>query len=110
MVMKTPSHPGRILKNTYFEAIKKAGGNRNLMVKMLDISSEHLSRILNCHTNITPEMAIKISKVFGGTPQFWLNLQQNYDIRKAEETIKLSEEKLLASHKQYLKLEKLAYS
>lgn len=53
---------------------------------MLNISRliPTLSKIINSKSSITPDMTLRISYVFGGTPDFWLRLQRKYDLAKAE--------------------------
>jgi antitoxin HigA-1 len=55
---------------------------------MLKVSRQALSNILNEKADISPEMALRISKVFGGTATIWMNLQSSYDLEKAEKKIK----------------------
>lgn len=74
-------HPGTILKEEVIEA-------RNLTVTAaadyLQISRPMLSNILNGKAAITASMAIRIAAVFGGTASIWVDLQSEYDLRKAE--------------------------
>ncbi|RZJ80979.1 MAG: addiction module antidote protein, HigA family [Flavobacterium sp.] len=52
--------------------------------ELLQVTRPTLSNILNCKAAITPNMAIRIEKVFGGNAVLWLKLQATYDLRKAE--------------------------
>jgi len=74
-------HPGLLLKEDILEF-------NNLSVtetaKLLGITRINLSNIINEKTSISPNMAIRISKVFGGSPDFWLRLQMRYDLINAE--------------------------
>ena len=49
------------------------------------VSRPNLSNIVNGKSAISPKMAIRISKVFGGTPNVWVSLQAAYDLRKAKQ-------------------------
>jgi len=75
-------HPGRFLKEDILEF-------NNLAVtdgaRLLGIPDADLSDILEEKTAISPDLAIRISKVFGGTPDIWLRLQMKYDLSDALE-------------------------
>ena len=75
------THPGEILR----EEIIKA---HNLTVKeaanLLKITRPTLSNIINGKSAITPNMALRIAKVFGGNASLWVRLQMSYDLRAAE--------------------------
>ena len=77
--MKTrhPTHPGGTLKRHYLETLNLTVSE---LAKSLGVSRKTLSRIVNEHGSITPDMALRLSKAFSTTPQLWLNLQQNYDL------------------------------
>jgi addiction module HigA family antidote len=80
MPMKNPVHPGRIVKRDCLEALDlsvTAGA------KVLGVSRQTLNNIVNEKTGISPEMAIRLSKAFGGTPETWLQMQVNYDLAEA---------------------------
>jgi len=83
------THPGELLK----EEILKAN---NLSVteaaSMLGITRAALSNVINENAAISPLMALRISKVFGGAAEFWLRMQASHDLRNAE--IKISKNKL----------------
>lgn len=81
MAQNLTLHPGVLLKEDILEF-------NNLSVteaaKLLGITRINLSNIINEKTSISPNMAIRISKVFGGSPDFWLKLQMRYDLINAE--------------------------
>lgn len=60
------------------------------MAKQLDVASSTLSRILKGQSGITPEMALRLSKAVGRTPESWLAMQDNYDLWQAKQNINLS--------------------
>ena len=86
-------HPGEILREEVIDptalTIKDAAG-------MLGISRQALSNVINEKADISPEMALRISKVFGGTPDIWLRLQAKFDLQIAAK--KLSHVKLTSFH------------
>lgn len=88
MEMKTPVHPGKFLKE---DCIEPSGLTITEAAKKLKISRQILSQILNGKTGISAEMALKISKVFGGSPETWLKLQIQYDLSVARAKINLDD-------------------
>jgi len=84
MRMHNPPHPGEIIRELCVEPL-------NLTVtdaaKALGVSRKTLSTLLNGKAGISPEMAIRLSRVFGRTPEGWLRLQLQFDLWKAEQSI-----------------------
>lgn len=77
-------HPGEILKSELIEA------NRLTVTEvaaMLKVSRQALSNIINQKADVSPEMALRIATVFGGTPDIWLRLQAKYDLEIAAKKI-----------------------
>lgn len=85
MPMKNPPHPGRSIK---VECLEPLGLNVTEGAKVLGVARSTLSRVINGQASITPEMAIRLSKAFGSTPETWLKMQQAYDLAqmKAKES------------------------
>ena len=54
------------------------------MAKSLGVTRKALSKLLNDHSGVLPELVIRLSKAFGGTPGTWLRLQMQYDLWQAE--------------------------
>ena len=54
------------------------------MAETLGVSRKTLSKIINGRGSITPDMALRLSRAFDTSPEFWLNLQKNYDLWQAE--------------------------
>jgi len=78
---RPPTHPGRILREDYLLPLDLSVTK---LAMHLGVSRKTLSRILNEHASITPEMALRLSRAFQTTPGLWLNLQQAYDLWHAE--------------------------
>ena len=74
-------HPGSILKEYI---LSPANLSIREAADLLLVSRLTLSKIVNERGAITPNIAIRISKVFGGKADFWLRMQRGYDLRKAE--------------------------
>ncbi len=76
-MMKNPPHPGQ----SFFVACLEPN---DLSVtegaKVLDVTRQTVSNLVNGKTGISPKMAIRISKAFGGTPHGWYAMQTNYDL------------------------------
>lgn len=81
---RKPVHPGEILREDY---IKPLSLTITELSKTLGVSRKTLSKIVNEKGSVTPEMALKLSRVFNTTPELWLNLQRNYDLWEARRTI-----------------------
>ena len=77
MPMKNPPHPGEIIRDLYIEPL---GLTITQAAAGLGVSRKTLSLLLNGHAGISPEMAIRLSKAFGRTPEGWLQLQMQYDL------------------------------
>lgn len=74
-------HPGQILKNLVIEPEELTIGKAS---EYLNTTRLTLSNILNGKSGITPNMALRISYVFGGEADFWLRLQRNYELELAQ--------------------------
>jgi addiction module HigA family antidote len=87
---RKPTHPGEILEEHY---IKPLNLNLQKLADHLGIARNTLFKIRAGTADITPQVAIFLAEAFDTTPQFWLNLQQKYDLwveenRKAVEHVK----------------------
>jgi addiction module HigA family antidote len=89
MPMKNPAHPGRIARNACLEPL---GLSVTEGARVLGVTRQALSNVINGKSGISPEMAIRLSKAFGSTPETWLGMQLAYDLaqaRKDEAKIKV---------------------
>jgi len=77
MVMHNPPHPGEVIKELCIEPL---GLTVTEAAKGLGVSRKTLSALLNGRFGISPEMAIRLSKAFGGSPKSWLIQQNQYDL------------------------------
>ena len=85
---RIPTHPGQILAEEFLEPL---GMTQVALARHLDIPIQRINEIVRGKRGISPETAWLLSQALGTTPQFWLNLQMNYDLalRKPDRTIKL---------------------
>lgn len=80
-MIHNPKHPGILVNNL---CLKPLGISVTDAAKALDVSRPVLSKLLNGHMGISPEMAIRLSMVFNTSEELWINLQSNYDLWKAK--------------------------
>lgn len=79
-----PTHPGEILK---FECLQPLGLSVREAAQGLGVSRQTLSRIINGQHGVSPGMAVKLGKAFGTGPELWVNLQSQYDLWHAQQTV-----------------------
>ena len=75
-----PPHPGEIIRK---DCLKPLDLNITEAADGLGISRKNLSRILNGHAGVSPDMAVRLANAFGSTPEMWLKLQMAYDLAQA---------------------------
>ncbi len=80
MAMKNPVHPGRIVRHDCLEPLELSVTEG---AKILGVSRQALNNIVNCKAGISAEMAIRLTKAFGSTPDTWLRMQTAYDLAQA---------------------------
>ena len=87
MNMHNPPHPGEFIYDVYLEP---SGLSCRYLAKQLDVASSTLSRILKGQSAISPEMALRLSKALGRSPESWLSMQDNYDLWHAKQNLNLA--------------------
>lgn len=80
--MLNPPHPGRIVRQ---ECIKALGLSVTDAAKVLNVTRQTLNNLVNEKAAISPEMAIRLEKAFGGTADTWIRMQASYDLAVARE-------------------------
>ena len=83
--MHNPPHPGEVIREL---CIKPLGLTVTETAEALGISRKALSELLNGHTGISPEMAIRLSIAFDTTPESWLTQQMQYDLWQLKQSRK----------------------
>ncbi len=86
MTMHNPAHPGEFIREVYLEPFGITG--RQLSFK-LNVSPSTLNRILKGKSGISSEMALRLSKALGRSPESWLAMQDNFDLWHARKEINL---------------------
>ncbi len=87
MAMYNPPHPGEFIYDVYLEP---SGLSCRYLAKQLDVASSTLNRVLKGQSAISPEMALRLSKAIGRTPESWLAMQDNYDLWHARQQVNLN--------------------
>ena len=86
MAMHNPPHPGEFIQATYMEPFDLSC--RYLAAK-LNVAASTLNRVLKMQSGISPEMALRLSKALGRSPESWLAMQDAYDLWQAKKRVKL---------------------
>jgi len=77
-------HPGEILREDILPEINMS---ESKLAEHLNISRMTVNRLVNERQSVSPDMALRLGKLFGNSPDFWLNLQNTYDLKKAEQSM-----------------------
>ena len=77
MSMHNPPHPGEFIREVYLDELNVS--SRTVAAK-LKVSPSTFTRLLNGKSSVTPEMAMRLSKTLGRSPESWLAMQNNYDL------------------------------
>ena len=85
MLMHNPPHPGELIREICIDPL---GLSVTEAAKGLGVTRKTLSSLLNGHSGVTPIMAIRLSKAFGGSPESWLSHQLYYDLWQAQKKTK----------------------
>jgi addiction module HigA family antidote len=96
--MKNPVHPGLIVRRDCLEPLVLSVTEG---AKVLGVTRQALNNVVNGKAGISPEMAIRLSKAFGSTPETWLQMQLAYDLaaaRKNESKIKVRRQHVEEPH------------
>ena len=76
-----PVHPGELLRDIVLPAV---GRPKTEIARLLGISRQTLYDILGEKQPVTPAMALRLARMFGGSAESWVNMQRNYDLKIAE--------------------------
>jgi addiction module HigA family antidote len=70
-----------------FHGVARTDGVHDILARAVGLSTMRISHVVNCKRPVTAEMALLFGKVFGQTPQYWINLQAAYDLKTAEKAV-----------------------
>lgn len=87
MQMYNPPHVGEIIKEMYIEPLNLSVTE---VAEGLGVTRKSFSELINGHSGISPIMALRLAEAFNTTPEYWLNLQQQYNIWQAKQKVDLS--------------------
>ena len=82
MLMKNPPHPGRIVKQDCVEPLELTITEA---ARALGVTRQALNNLVNGKAGVSPEMAVRLSKAFGASPEMWLRLQANYELAQVRQ-------------------------
>jgi addiction module HigA family antidote len=88
MSMHTPPHPGEFIREVY---LVPHGLSVRALAENLGVSASTVTRIINGRSGISPEMALRLSKAIGRSPESWLAMQHNHDLWQARQVTDLSQ-------------------
>ncbi|MBS0968186.1 HigA family addiction module antitoxin [Chimaeribacter arupi] len=86
MNMYNPPHPGHLVRET----MEELGLSARQLALALDVAPTTLQRLVNCQSDISSEMAIRLAEVIGSSPEVWLSLQCKYDLWQARNRVDVS--------------------
>ena len=88
MSMYNPPHPGEFIREVYLEPL---GISYSTVAAKLKVAPSTFNRLIKGHSNLSSEMALRLSKTLGRSPESWLIMQNNYNLWQARQTIDLDE-------------------
>ncbi len=80
MPMKSPPHPGKVVRVSCLEPL---GLSVTEGARVLGVSRQALSNVVNGHARISTDMAVRLAKAFGSTTGTWIRLQAAFDVARA---------------------------
>ena len=86
--MHNPPHPGEFIRATYIEPFEISIRS---LAESLGVSPSTLTRITSMRSGISPEMALRLSKALGRSPESWLAMQHNYDLWHARQRVDIED-------------------
>ena len=92
MARHNPRHPGEFIREVYISPFEISVRK---VAESLSVSPSTLNRLLNGESNISPEMALRLSKTLGRSPESWLAMQDHYDLWHARKKVSLKQVKKL---------------
>jgi len=79
---RAPVHPGEVLLE---EFLKPYGLTQKELAERIGVSYPRVNELAHGKRGVTPDTALRLARLFGTTPEFWLNLQQAYDLYQARQ-------------------------
>jgi len=82
---RRPTHPGEMLREDF---VPDYGLSVSALAEAIGVSRQSVNELLRERRSLSPEMALRLSRLFGNTPEFWLNAQRAIDLWEAAEALK----------------------
>ena len=82
---RRPTHPGEMLREDF---LPDYGLTVSALAEAVGVSRQSINELLRGRRAVSPEMALRLARLFGNSPEFWLNLQRSIDLWDAEAAIK----------------------
>jgi addiction module HigA family antidote len=86
-LLVNPSHPGEVLQELYLAPL---GLSAIALAKRIHVPRTRIERLVKGETALSADTAMRLSRLFGTTPEYWMNLQRAWDLARARETIDVS--------------------
>ena len=86
MAMQDPPHPGEFITEVYLLPNRMSGRE---LAATLGVAASTLNRVLAGSSGVSPEMALRLAKALGRSPESWLAMQANHDLWQAKKRVKL---------------------
>ncbi len=96
MSMHNPPHPGEFIREVYLEPL---GLSYRTVAAKLKVAPSTFNRLIKGQSNISSEMALRLSKTLGRSPESWLIMQNNYSLWQAKQKLNLDEVEELVTAK-----------
>lgn len=87
-ILKNPSHPGEVLSELYLTPLEMTPIQ---LARRLGVPRTRVERLLKGVTGMTADTAMRLARFFGTTPEYWLNMQTNFELAHAREEIDVSD-------------------
>ncbi|MDC0520840.1 HigA family addiction module antitoxin [bacterium] len=87
-LLQTPVHPGEVLKELYLELLNVSSIE---LARRLRVPRTRIERLVKGTTSLTPDTALRLARVFNTTSAYWINMQTNFDMSLAAQTIDIAE-------------------
>lgn len=84
---RCPTHPGELLRE---DVIPETGKSKAEIARLLGISRQHLHDVVAERKPVSPEVAVRLAKLFGNEPLFWIRMQGAYDVWHASREVDVS--------------------
>lgn len=88
MSMYNPPHPGEFIEEIYLKPFRLSS---RFLAEKLGVAPSTLNRVIKKQSGVSPEMALRLSKVIGRSPESWLTMQDNYDLWQARQRLDLEQ-------------------